>query len=118
MESLFDRLLVADSSLVVEKVWRLDAGERARLDGWGNRAVLARPAAAGVSVPVLFGAQVARTPDAVAVSCAGRSMTYLELDEAANRLAHLLTDRGVGPGQVWRCCFRGRLRRLWRFWRY
>ena len=26
-------------------------------------------------------------------------MTYRELDEAANRLAHLLADQGAGPGQ-------------------
>ena len=45
----------------------LDEGERAELDGWGNRAVLTRPAPAAVSVPVLFAAQVARTPEAVAV---------------------------------------------------
>ena len=76
----------------------LDAGEHARLDGWGNRAVLAQPAA-GVSIPALFAAQVARTPEAVAISCAGRSMTYRELEETANRLAHLLAGHGVGPGQ-------------------
>ena len=29
----------------------------------------------------------------------GRSMTYRELEEAANRLAHLLAGQGVGPGQ-------------------
>ena len=29
----------------------------------------------------------------------GRSMTYRELEEAANRLAHLLVAQGVGPGQ-------------------
>ena len=40
----------------------LDAGEQARLDGWGNRAVLTQPATASVSVPALFAAQVARTP--------------------------------------------------------
>ena len=66
---------------------------------WGNRAVLTQPATAAVSIPVLFAAQVARTPEAVAVTFEGRSMTYRELDEAANRLAHLLAGQGVGPGQ-------------------
>ncbi len=50
------------------------------------------------SIPVLFDAQVARHPDAVAVSLGASSLTYRELDAAANRLAHLLVERGVGPG--------------------
>ena len=45
--------------------------EHARLDEVGNRAVLTQPATAPVSIPVLFAAQVARTPEAVAVSCRG-----------------------------------------------
>ena len=53
----------------------------------------------GVSVPVLFAAQVARAPEAVALTCGDRSMTYREVDEAANRLAHLLAGQGAGPGQ-------------------
>ena len=48
---------------------------------------------------MVFAAQVARTPEAVAVTFDGRSMTYRELDEAANRLAHLLAGQGAGPGQ-------------------
>src|SRR5205807_1932510 len=43
--------------------------------------------------------QVARAPEAVAISCGERSMTYRELEESANRLAHLLAGQGVGPGQ-------------------
>ena len=72
--------------------------EHARLDEIGNRAVLTRPAPTPVSIPALFAAQVARTPEAVAVTFEGRSLTYRELDEAANRLAHLLAAHGVGPG--------------------
>ena len=77
----------------------LDAGEHARLDEIGNRAALSRSGPLAVSIPVLFAAQVARTPEAVAVTFEGRSMTYRELDEAANRLAHLLVGQGVGPGE-------------------
>ncbi|WP_084229312.1 non-ribosomal peptide synthetase [Mycobacterium sherrisii] len=98
LEALFENLLVADPSVVVGTVPLLDDAERARLDGLGNRAVLSRPVA-GASIPELFAAQVLRTPDAVAVSCAGRSLTYAELDEQANRLAHRLVGLGAGPGQ-------------------
>ena len=91
--------MTADTGRRLSSIDLLDAGEHARLDGWGNRAVLTEPASTPVSVPVLFAAQVARTPAAVAVTFEGRSMTYRELDEAANRLAHLLAAQGAGPGQ-------------------
>ncbi|WP_156623196.1 non-ribosomal peptide synthetase, partial [Mycobacterium sp. 1164966.3] len=77
----------------------LDEPEHARLRGWGNQAVLTQPAPTPVSIPDLFTAQVTRTPEAVAVRCGQRSWTYRELEEAANQLAHLLADQGVGPGQ-------------------
>ncbi|WP_156661529.1 amino acid adenylation domain-containing protein, partial [Mycobacterium sp. 852002-51163_SCH5372311] len=73
--------------------------EHARLDQWGNRAALTRPASPALSVPVVFGAQVARTPEAVALTCGPRSWTYRELDEAANRLANLLARQGARPGR-------------------
>ncbi len=76
----------------------LQEAEHTRLDEFGNRAVLTQPATP-VSIPVLFAAQVARTPEATAVTFEGRSMTYRELDEASNRLAHLLAAHGAGPGQ-------------------
>ena len=90
--------MTADPGKRLSSVDLLDDGEHARLDGWGNRAVLTRPAPTPVSIPAMFTAQVARTPDAVALTFEGRSMTYRELDEAANRLAHLLVGHGAGPG--------------------
>jgi amino acid adenylation domain-containing protein len=45
----------------------------------------------------LFAAQVERSPDAVAVSFAGRMLTCTALNVRANRVAHYLRARGVGP---------------------
>lgn len=45
----------------------------------------------------LVEAQVARTPDAVAVEFEGRQMTYAELNSRANQLAHRLRKLGAGP---------------------
>ena len=90
--------ITADPTQRLSSIDVLDAGEHARLDEVGNRAVLTQPAT-GVSIPVLFAAQVARTPEAVAITFEGRSMTYREVEEAANRLAHLLAGQGAGPGQ-------------------
>ena len=105
IEALIKRLgrvlaaMIADPGLRLSSVDLLDEAEHARLDEIGNRAVLTLPATTSVSIPVVFAAQVARAPEAVAISCDGHSVTYRELEEAANRLAHLLAAHGVGPGQ-------------------
>nr|WP_272949265.1 non-ribosomal peptide synthase/polyketide synthase [Mycobacteroides franklinii] len=90
--------MTADTSQRLSTIDVLDAAEHARIDTWGNRAVLSRPMAAPVSIPSLFAEQVARAPEAVAISFSGRHMTYRELDETADRLAHRLTAHGVRPG--------------------
>jgi amino acid adenylation domain-containing protein len=45
-----------------------------------------------------FEAQVRRTPDAVAVQAGVRRLTYRQLNEQANWIAHLLRQAGVGRG--------------------
>jgi amino acid adenylation domain-containing protein len=47
----------------------------------------------------LFEEQARRVPDSVAVSAPGGRLTYAELNERANRLAHRLIELGAGPGQ-------------------
>ncbi|CAN5136233.1 hypothetical protein BH18ACT4_BH18ACT4_00550 [soil metagenome] len=52
---------------------------------------------AGDTVPDLVEAGVARRATATAVVAGGDSLSYAELDRQANRLAHHLQERGVGP---------------------
>ncbi|MHA6757718.1 non-ribosomal peptide synthase/polyketide synthase [Streptacidiphilus sp. PAMC 29251] len=50
--------------------------------------------------PEMFAEQVAQRPDAVALVFADTRLSYAELDERANRLAHALIARGAGPERV------------------
>lgn len=40
-----------------------------------------------------------RAPEAIALECDGRQLSYRELDEHANRLAHMLIELGLAPGE-------------------
>ena len=82
--------------------WRsCTAAERATILGsWNATAQPLAPA----TVPQLFAAQVARTPDATAVVFEGERLSYRELDARANQLAHLLRGLGVGPEVVVALC--------------
>jgi amino acid adenylation domain-containing protein/non-ribosomal peptide synthase protein (TIGR01720 family) len=73
----------------------LSASERRRLlVEWNSPgAMRVRPSC----IHQLFEAQVARTPDAVAVSCEGVRLSYAELNGRANQLARHLQGIGVAP---------------------
>lgn len=49
------------------------------------------------TLPHVFEAQVQREPQAVALVCEGQRLTYQELNQRANQLAHYLQKFGVGP---------------------
>jgi amino acid adenylation domain-containing protein/non-ribosomal peptide synthase protein (TIGR01720 family) len=72
-----------------------------------RRALLAQAAGAMVDVaqptqtlPDLFGEQVLRHPEAVAVVYESQRLSYAELDARANQMARVLIDKGVGPDQL------------------
>ena len=52
----------------------------------------------------LFETQVKLRPEAVAVVFAERQLSYQELNEQANQLAHYLRERGVGPDTLVGLC--------------
>ncbi|MFE9885090.1 amino acid adenylation domain-containing protein [Streptomyces scopuliridis] len=75
----------------------LDAGQRATVRGWTGKAEQ-RPRPG--TLTELLETAAARHPDAIAVRDRTTRLTYGELHERANRLAHLLIRRGAGPEQV------------------
>ncbi|KAB1972984.1 non-ribosomal peptide synthetase, partial [Streptomyces triticiradicis] len=79
--------VTADPDRPIGGIELLDADERHRLLERGN--ATAREVAA-VPVPELFAAQVAATPDAVALVRGDVELTYRQLDCWANRFAHAL----------------------------
>jgi amino acid adenylation domain-containing protein len=56
------------------------------------------------SIEAMVAAQARRSPDAIAITGTGRTLSYRELDERSNQLASWLRGRGVGSGQLVGVC--------------
>jgi amino acid adenylation domain-containing protein len=73
--------------------------QHARLLGRGPQRSVPAP-----SVDALFRAQARRTPDAAALRHGAQRLSYTQLDQRAESLAHELIERGVGPGELVALC--------------
>ncbi|MFD8417736.1 AMP-binding protein, partial [Streptomyces sp. NPDC059650] len=88
---------VADPEAPIGRVDLLTDAERSELlvayNSTGSRLPVG-------SLPELFAAQAARTPDAVALVCGDTELTYRQLLTAADAMAYRLTGLGVTPGDA------------------
>ena len=103
LQQRFLRLLgaLADPDQLVGRLDILGADERHTILREWNATARAVP---GATLPELFAAQVARTPEADAVVFEDERLSYGELDARSSRLAHHLRGLGVGPEVVVGLC--------------
>ena len=75
--------------------------ERLQIESWQHGPIAEVPE---TCVHQLFEQQAERTPDALALALENEQLTYSELNQRANRLAHHLIDLGVGPEVIVAIC--------------
>jgi len=100
----FKRLMaavLANPDALAGSVPLIGDDERRRLAAW-NETVASYPQ--DRCLHQLFEAQAAETPDLPAVRCEEQVLTYRELNERANRLAHHLRALGVGRDSLVGLC--------------
>ena len=93
--------VLAEPTRRLSEVPLLTAGEEVQIATW-NATAAPYPREAGLLG--LLAAQVARSPEAMAVRQGNRSLTYAALDTAATRLTDFLMGLGVGPGALVGVC--------------
>ncbi len=87
--------LMADPDRLISDVSFLPKGEEETLLAEWNDTSVEFPSES--CIHELFEAQVARIPEAVAVTLDGDSLTYRELNNRGNKLARRLQKLGIGP---------------------
>ncbi|HOY76714.1 MAG TPA: LLM class flavin-dependent oxidoreductase [Hyphomonadaceae bacterium] len=101
----FDVLLMSgqrDGATPLNKLDMLPEQERKLLlDTWQDTASVDITV---LGIHQLFDAQVARTPDAVALRFRGESLTYRQLADRSDAVAEILRSRGVAPGVLVAVC--------------
>ena len=90
--------VVADPSQPIGRIELLEPEERQQILIDWNATARDVPQ---LTLPALLEAQVERSPEAIALVFEESALSYAELNAQANRLAHLLISRGVGPEPWW-----------------
>ncbi|HEV7582963.1 MAG TPA: amino acid adenylation domain-containing protein [Mycobacterium sp.] len=89
--------VTADPDRRIDLIEIIDAAEREQvLTGWNDTA----KAIPDWTIPELFAAQAAQSPDATAVEDEDETLTYRQLDARASDLAARLRSRGAGPETI------------------
>ena len=86
----------------VDRLTLLSYGEFLRICQYSNN--FGQEYARDQIVSNLFETQAFASPDAMAVQCGARQISYLALEHRANQLAHALRHRGVGRGKIVGIC--------------
>ena len=89
--------VAADATQRIGGIDLLEASERQQVLYDWNQTAQAVPQ---TNLPVLFEEQAAKNPQAVAVVFEEKELSYRELNQRANQLAHYLRKRGVGPEDI------------------
>ena len=83
-----------DTALTISDFSLVTPAEQARLQQWN---ATDQPVTQPHTLHARIEAQAARAPDAVAAVYQGRHLSYAQLNQQANALAHQLLERGVQP---------------------
>jgi len=87
--------IVANPEMTISQLPLLTDTERQQLlVDWNDTVTSCQP---GQCIHHLFEAQAVQTPEAIAVISGDEQLTYLELNQRANQVAHYLKRYGVGP---------------------
>ena len=95
--------IVARPELKLSRLPMLTVAEKRQLEDW-NQTDTEFPCEC--CMHELVEAQAARSPNATAAEHADQRLTYRELEQRANQLAHFLKKRGVGPESRVGICLR------------
>ncbi len=95
--------IVANPEQKISRLPMLSVAEQRQLAEW-NRTETEYPRE--FCMHELVEAQATRTPNTTAVEHGTQSLTYRELNQRANQLAHFLTKRGIGPESKVGICLR------------